>query len=110
MLGIGQELAVFAQALLAGWEVYWRYTLLRIFRKILPHPTFLISLEDFFYWIGISFFLFGSMLDTSNGSVRWYFILGVVVGAVLPYKTLEKWYKNREKGRKKVVAKMKKKR
>lgn len=90
MTGIRQEFLIFIRAALTGNEVFWIYYLLYILRRLIRHTSFFISLEDIFYWIGISFFLFLRMHDTTNGSIRWYFLLGVVVGAFLPWKLTKK--------------------
>lgn len=97
MSGIGKELSTFLQAILAGNTVFWSYQLLRILREIIKHHPFFVSAEDFFFWIGTGFFLFCRMYDTSDGSIRWYFVLGVVVGAILPLFLTVKWRKLRKK-------------
>ena len=101
MAGVGNEMSVFLQALLAGNVVYWTYYLIHLIRKLIRHNLFFVSLEDFFYWIGVGFYLFVKMFNTSDGSIRWYFILGVVVGAILPWIFMKKC-------RKKFVAHSKK--
>lgn len=101
MPGIGKEITIFLQALLAGNVVFWIYYLIRKIRKLIKHNLFFISLEDFLFWIGSGIYLFVQMFNTSNGSIRWYFILGVVVGAILPLFLTEK-------ARKKFVARSKK--
>ena len=96
MVGIKKEMVVFFQALLSGNVVFWTYALLRILRKLIKHNLFFVSLEDFFFWISTAIYLFICLYNTSNGSLRWHFILGVVVGAVLPLfliKKLGKWRK-----------------
>ncbi len=103
MEGIGKEMTVFLQALLAGNVVFWVYQLLRIFRKLIKHTIFFVSVEDFFFWIGIGFYLFVQVFNTSDGSLRWYFILGVVFGAILPLFLTEKWKKRRRKKGKKLL-------
>lgn len=83
ILGIGREAAIFAEALLAGFFVWGVYTVLRIFRRIVRHGIGLIALEDGFYWIFVSIFLFMEMYRTCDGSIRWYFVLGVAAGAAI---------------------------
>lgn len=97
MAGIGKEMSTFLQAILSGNTVFWLYQLLIILRKIVKHHQFFVSAEDFFFWVGTGIFLFCRMYNTSNGSIRWYFILGVVLGAILPLFLTEKWRKMRKK-------------
>ena len=51
MLGIGDEISIFLQALLAGNIVLLVYTCIRVFRRLIKHDLFFVSLEDFFFWV-----------------------------------------------------------
>lgn len=83
MLGLEKEMAIFVHAVIAGMVVYGTYTLLRVIRRIIRHNLLFISIEDFLFWVGTSFYLFIEIYYTSDGSVRWFFILGVVLGMIL---------------------------
>ena len=65
MIGIEKELLIFLTAFSSG-------------------------IEDLFYWIFVEMYLFVQIYHTSSGSVRWYYILGVVVGACLMSWLLQK--------------------
>lgn len=82
MLGIEKEMAIFVHAVIAGMVVYGTYTLLRVIRRIIRHNLISVSIEDFLFWVGTSFYLFIEIYYTSDGSVRWFFILGVVLGMI----------------------------
>lgn len=82
MLGVEKEMAIFVHAVIAGMVVYGTYTLLRVIRRIIRHNLIFVSIEDFLFWVGTSFYLFIEIYYTSDGSVRWFFILGVVLGMV----------------------------
>ncbi|MDU3181469.1 MAG: spore cortex biosynthesis protein YabQ [Lachnospiraceae bacterium] len=75
-------MAIFVHAVIAGMVVYGTYTLLRVIRRIIRHNLISVSIEDFLFWVGTSFYLFIEIYYTSDGSVRWFFILGVVLGMV----------------------------
>lgn len=83
MLGIGKEAVVFLYAGLTGVVAFSCYQMLLLFRKLIGHSAAAVSAEDFLYWIGISVYLFRQMYHTTYGSVRWFFILGIVVGNFL---------------------------
>ena len=107
MLGIGKEAVIFVYAGLSGIVTFSCYQILLLLRKLVPHSAAAVSTEDFFYWIGISAYLFRQMYHTTYGSVRWFFILGIVVGNFLAFfckillkKTLAKWKNNLEKRKK----------
>ena len=109
MLGIGTEAGIFLYAGLSGAVVFLAYGVLVCFRKIVPHRNLAAGLEDFAFWLIVSGYLFRQMYETTYGSIRWFFVLGVVCGALLAYaagilakkmfvivkKILEKFKKNR---------------
>lgn len=90
ILGIGEEWAVFLQALLAGNLVCLIYEALRVFRRIIRHNLFWISAEDLLFWMSTALYLFVRVYQTSSGIIRWYFVLGVCIGGILTYWILEK--------------------
>lgn len=102
ILGIEKELSVFLQAVLAGNLVYLVYCVLRIFRRIVKHNLFWVSLEDVLYWLGTGVYLFIQIYKTSSGTIRWYFVVGVLAGGMLTHYIVQKIVK-------KYVAKFKKK-
>jgi hypothetical protein len=99
--GIEKELSTFLQAILAGNLVYLVYSMIRVFRRIVKHNLFFVSVEDLFFWIGTAIFLFIKIYQTSNGSVRWYFVIGVLIGGLLThfliYQIVKKYIAKREK-------------
>lgn len=101
MMGIEQEFYVFLRACLAGNFLVLVYEMLRVCRRIVIHRWWILSAEDFFFWIFSAIFLFSEMYHTSNGSVRLYFILGVVLGAfltIIAVKILQKkWLRIQKK-------------
>ncbi|MBA4701594.1 MAG: spore cortex biosynthesis protein YabQ [Ruminococcus sp.] len=82
MLGIGKEAVIFFYAGLSGIVVLFSYQILRLLRHLIRHHIAVINLEDFFYWIGVSVYLFRQMYKTTYGSIRWFFVLGVVCGII----------------------------
>lgn len=102
ILGIEKELSVFLQAVLAGNLVYLVYSAIRVVRRIIKHNLFFVSLEDLIFWIGTGIYLFAKIYQTSNGSIRWYFVIGVLVGGILTHLIIYKFIK-------KYIAKWKKK-
>ncbi|MEE1314801.1 MAG: spore cortex biosynthesis protein YabQ [Faecalimonas sp.] len=93
MLGIGQEAAIFLSACLNGILLCLVYTVIRMFRRLIRHSLFWISVEDLFFWIGSGIYLFLEMYRTCDGNIRWYFVLGVLIGAVLSIQLVEKFLK-----------------
>ena len=79
--GIGAEAGIFLYAALAGVEAAAAYHVLVCFRKLVPHSGWAVSLEDFIYWLAASIYIFRKMYDTTYGSIRWFFVFGMLCGA-----------------------------
>lgn len=90
ILGIEKELSVFLQAVLAGNLVCLVYCVVRVFRRIVNHNLFWISVEDFIFWIGTGLYLFLTIYQTSNGSIRGYFVIGVLLGGIITHCLAQK--------------------
>lgn len=90
ILGIEKELSVFLQAALAGNLVYLAYCAIRILRRIIKHNLFWVSVEDALFWVATGFYLFIEIYQTSNGTIRWYFVLGVLAGGILTHHIILK--------------------
>ncbi|MCU6746853.1 MULTISPECIES: spore cortex biosynthesis protein YabQ [Lachnospiraceae] len=109
MLGIETEAMIFLFAGLSGITVMLVYDILVLFRKLIRHRYWAVSVEDFLFWFFVSIYLFYQMYRTTYGSIRWFFILGIVSGCLFVYffrmflkkiwmkeqKNLEKYKKNR---------------
>lgn len=81
ILGIGTEAGVFLYAALSGMTVLFAYEILSAFRRLIPHGIWATGAEDLLFWIGASAYLFSRMYETTYGSIRWFFLLGLVCGA-----------------------------
>lgn len=74
-------------ALLMGIFITFVYDILRIFRRVIPHGNRMISLEDMIFWMYCATRVFLLMYHESNGTLRWFAVLGALVGMLL-YKKL----------------------
>lgn len=83
MLGIQIEFAVFNHAILTGIFLVSVYLGLRVLRRLVGHQLWMINLEDALYWIFTVGYLFVQIYHTSDGMIRWYFVLGLVIGALV---------------------------
>ncbi len=75
------------QSLFMGVFITFIYDILRIFRRVIPHRKFAISLEDILFWIYCAVKVFLMMHHESNGTLRWFAVLGALTGMLL-YKKL----------------------
>ncbi len=83
IFGIGNEAEIFLYAVLTGVTVLCAYRILICFRRLFRHNMIAVGIEDMVFWIGASIYVFRRMYDTTYGSIRWFFILGAVCGALL---------------------------
>ena len=90
MIGIEKELLIFLTAFLSGLFLRVAYRCLECFRDIVKHSYLAVGIEDLFYWIFVEMYLFVQIYHTTSGSIRWYYILGVVGGACLMSWILKK--------------------
>ena len=90
MLGIEQELSVFLSALFTGNLICLVYSAFRVLRRIVKHSLLWISIEDSIFWIGSGIYLFAEIFRTCAGSIRWYFVLGVILGGLITWRLLVK--------------------
>ncbi len=67
-------------SLLMGVFIPFVYDLLRIFRRVIPHRPFLVSLEDLVFWIYCGSEVFLLMYHESNGTLRWFAVIGALAG------------------------------
>lgn len=86
MTSLKAEWMIFIQAVFSGIVVYWGYFCVRKFRRVFSHNLIFISIEDAVFWLATSIYLFVQIYYTSNGVIRWYFVLGVVFGALLIWR------------------------
>lgn len=86
MVGIEKEAAVFFYACLSGAFLFFIYQILYWLRKLIVHRQWMIGLEDFLYWLGVSVYLFYQMYQATYGEIRWYFVLGVLAGSIISFK------------------------
>ena len=75
-------------AFLLGVEITFLYDILRILRRVFAHGTGMVSLEDIAFWIYCAGKVFLLMFRESNGNLRWFAVLGAVLGMYLYHRTL----------------------
>ena len=93
MTGIANELSIFISACLLGNLICLVYYALRVFRRLVKHSLFWVSIEDLIFWVGTAIYLFMEMYRTCGGSIRWYFVLGVDAGGIITIGVVHKFLK-----------------
>ena len=77
---VRQEALFFLASILTGIFLVWSYDLFRIFRRVVPHHTIAVSIEDLFYWLAVSLIIFGMIFEENNGALRGYSFVGILAG------------------------------
>lgn len=78
-----QEVDFFAVSILSGCLLVFLYDVLRVLRRLLPHGTFLIAVEDIFYWLSCAFFIFAMLYQKNDGLIRGFAIGAIVLGMLI---------------------------
>ena len=89
---MGSENTFLLHALLLGIFITFVYDLLRIFRRVIPHGAFFVSLEDIVFWVYCGAEVFLMMYHEGDGSLRWFAVLGAAVGMFLYKKLISRWF------------------
>ena len=77
-------------AIKIGMKLSFIYDGIHIFRLLFSHRKFIISVEDFFFWVYATMIMFQFQLEQSNGILRGFSILGTVLGMMLYHVLLGK--------------------
>ncbi|MDR0949599.1 MAG: spore cortex biosynthesis protein YabQ [Lachnospiraceae bacterium] len=77
-------------ALCLGLVFVFVYDILVILRKVIKHYRFWIAIQDLAFWIFCAVAVFLLMHHESSGTLRWFAILGALVGMILYKKTLSR--------------------
>lgn len=85
---IRQETLVFFLSVLHGVILTLGYDVLRALRRAFHHSTVAVSVEDFLFWLVAAFFTFCLTFFWTDGVIRGYVAVGIVIGAVLYHVSL----------------------
>lgn len=78
-------------ALQMGVFITLVYDILRIVRRVIPHKDFVVSMEDLGFWIYCAGEVFLMMYHESNGTLRWFAVLGAMIGMFFYHKLVSPW-------------------
>lgn len=74
------EWLLLLQAIQLGVKLTFIYDGIRIFRILIKHRNLWVSMEDMFFWIYATIVIFEMQLEQSNGMLRGFCILGMLLG------------------------------
>jgi spore cortex biosynthesis protein YabQ len=77
------ELQFFLISVLWGAMILLVYDILRIFRRLIPHNSLFLALEDLIFWVLASVFIFAMIYTMNNGTIRGFSVMGMGIGMLL---------------------------
>lgn len=89
---IMEEVYFFMTSLFMGIMITFMYDLLLIFRKVVRHNQFWISIEDLVFWVVCAIGIFAMLYKENNGVPRWFSIAGAAIGMVLYKITISRLF------------------
>ena len=85
---MSEENVFLLYAFASGIFITFIYDILRILRRVVPHKGLVVSLEDLAFWFFCAIHIFQLMHRESNGSLRWFAVMGALAGMLLYKKTV----------------------
>lgn len=85
ILPVFHQGVLFLGTVAAGTALAFVYDILRVARRIVPHSSVLIHIEDFLYWLIVIAAIFGLLHFLNNGELRLFVIAGAFFGMLLYY-------------------------
>ena len=73
-----------------GMLITFGYDCLRVWRRVVVHNGFWVSLEDLVFWCICACEVFLMMYRVSDGLLRWYAVVGALAGMLLYLRTLSR--------------------
>ena len=80
---VGEELYKVFITFLYGIGAAFIYDILRILRRCIKHNVVAVSVEDILYWLLVSVSTFVMLIKINDGGLRFYFLIGAILGAML---------------------------
>ena len=89
--GIIDELSFLLHSFLLGIGMIIFYDIFRILRRLIPHKSVFISIEDMLYWIVCAVLIFLMLYKENDGIIRWFSIAGMTGGMFLYNGTISSY-------------------
>lgn len=89
---IAIEMQFFLVSILSGCILIFAYDILRIFRRLVKHNELVTGIEDLIYWVLSSLFIFIMLYQQNDGIIRFFSILGMLIGMLIYHKLLSELF------------------
>ncbi len=84
------QLGMLLVSLALGALMGFSYDIIRIFRRLINHNLFFVSVEDMIYWLVWTIIVLDKIYVYNYGQIRFYIIVGLMIG-LLAYKYTIGW-------------------
>lgn len=88
MVTINEQAFLFLTCVKTGIMMGMFYDLIRVFRKIIHHPNWVVQMEDLLYWVTCGGFAFTMIYWRNYGQIRSFIFLGIIIGLILYFCTV----------------------
>ena len=88
---IAGEAGLLLASFLFGIALMMLYDVLRIFRHMQKHGTFLTAVEDILYWLICAIGIFALLYRENGGLLRWFVLGGVALGMLFENGCISPW-------------------
>ena len=85
---IMNEVTFFLHSLAMGVVITAAYDGFLVFRRLVRHTAFLVSLEDIVFWIACAIGVFYMLYEENNGILRWFAVFAASIGMLVYKKTV----------------------
>lgn len=89
---INQQTLLFVKSIQIGIMIAVLYDLIRIFRKMIKHPNWMVQVEDVLYWLMCILIGFSSLYMHNYGDIRLFIFIGMILGAIFYFATLSVFF------------------
>lgn len=89
---IWHEIDFLIHTFLFGIMITVLYDTLRILRRLIKHGNMWIAIEDMGFWIVCSISIFSLLMEENNGILRWFAVLGSLLGMIIFKVTVSRFY------------------
>lgn len=88
---VTEQTLVFLTSIQIGLLMGVLFDIIRIVRKLIKHPNFLVQIEDMFFWVFCAFVGFYILYICNYAEIRPFVFVGMILGATLYFLTLSIW-------------------
>jgi len=89
---ISEQAFLFLTCVKTGIIMGVLYDIIRVIRKIIKHPNWVVHLEDLIYWIACGCFAFIMIFWKNYGQIRGFVFLGMLIGGILYFTTVSSYF------------------